>query len=150
MSTPEHRRLLGHKIAAVARQWRRVADDMLGELGVSNSASWCLIHIERDGPARQAELAEAMGVAQPSLVRTLDQLQGAGLIHRVRHPQDKRANLIGLTDAGEALVLRIEDRLGTLRESILTDIPDEAIELTAGLLDLNGARIGERKRQSRP
>ena len=150
MITDDHRRLLGHKITAVGRRWRRLADEMLGELGMSDSAGWCLVHIQRDGPARQAELAEALGVAQPSLVRTLDRLQGAGLIHRVQHPEDKRSNLIGLTDAGEALVGRIEEKLDALHDAILSDVPDEAVELTAGMLDLIGARMMERERKGRP
>jgi MarR family transcriptional regulator for hemolysin len=150
MAAADHRRLLGPKITAVARQWRRSADETLSEMGMTDSAGWCLVHIRDDGPTRQAELAEALGVTQPSLVRTLDRLQGAGLIHRVQHPKDKRSNLIGLTDAGEALVVRIEEKLEAVRDAILKDIPDEAVELTAGMLDLIGARMLERERKGRP
>jgi MarR family transcriptional regulator for hemolysin len=143
------RRALAHKMASVARNWRQLADSALAEFGVSNSAGWCLIHIDRLGnEVRQAELAETLDIRQPSLVRTLDQLQAGGLVARATHPEDKRSNIITLTAAGRELVGGIEEKLGMLRAELLHDIPDEAIEIMVELLDLIGHRIAERRSQS--
>jgi len=146
MAPLDPRRALAHKMAPVARNWRRLADEALAELGVSNSAAWCLIHIERDGPTvRQSDLAESLDVAGPSLVRTLGQLESAGLVERAQHPGDKRSNLIGLTGKGEELVGRIEARLSELRADLLKDVPDDVVEVAVWLLDLLSLRIREYK-----
>lgn len=133
-------------MAAVARGWRQLADVALAELGVSNSAAWCLIHIERlGGEVRQNELAESLDIAQPSLVRTLDQVQAGGLVQRTPHPVDKRSNIISLTPAGKELVGRIEAKLETLRDELLIEVPDGAIEITVWLLDLLAERFDEKR-----
>lgn len=148
MSITESKRLLAHKMAPVARGWRQLADSALAEFGVSNSAGWCLIHIDRmGGDVRQAELAESLDISQPSLVRTLDQVQAAGLVARTPHPEDKRSNIIGLTPAGQDLVGQIEERLGLLRADLLQGVPDEAIMIMVEMLDLLSQRIGERRSQ---
>ncbi|SER48580.1 MarR family transcriptional regulator, transcriptional regulator for hemolysin [Sphingobium sp. YR768] len=148
MPITESKRLLAHKMAAVARGWRQLADSALAEFGVSNSAGWCLIHIDRmGGDVRQSELAESLDISQPSLVRTLDQVQAAGLVGRTPHPEDKRSNIIGLTSAGKDLVGRIEERLGLLRADLLQGVPDEAIMIMVEMLDLLSQRIGERRSQ---
>lgn len=146
MPLSDPKRALAHKMASVARVWRQLADTALAEFGVSNSAAWCLIHIERlGGDVRQNELAESLDIAQPSLVRTLDQVQASGLVQRTPHPDDKRSNIISLTEAGQDLVGRIETKLDTLRTELLTDVPDDAIEVAVWLLDLLSLRIAEKR-----
>lgn len=146
MPLSEPKRALAHKMAPVARAWRQLADTALAEFGVSNSAGWCLIHIDRlGGEVRQNELAESLDISQPSLVRTLDQVQASGLVTRLQHPDDKRSNIISLTPMGQELVARIEDKLGALRAELLEDVSDEVVEAAVWLLDLLSLRIAERK-----
>lgn len=144
MALLDPQRALAHKMAPVARNWRRLADEALAELGVSNSAAWCLLHIERDGPTvRQTDLADSLDVAGPSLVRTLAQLESAGLVERAQHPNDKRSNLIGLTEKGHELAGRAEARLADLRADLLKDVPDDVVEVAVWLFDLLNLRIRE-------
>ena len=149
MSRSELKRTLAHKMPQVARQWRQLADLALAEFGVSNSAGWCLIYLDRLGPdARQADLAEELGITQPSLVRTLDQLQAAGLVERVPNPDDRRSNRVAFTPEGQELVGRIEARLENLRRELLDGVPNAAIEIIVNLLNLLERRIAERRGQS--
>ncbi|QDC38312.1 MarR family winged helix-turn-helix transcriptional regulator [Sphingobium fuliginis] len=149
MSRSELKRALAHKMPQVARQWRQLADLALAEFGVSNSAGWCLIYLDRLGPdVRQADLAEELGIAQPSLVRTLDQLQAAGLVERVPNPDDRRSNRVAFTAEGQELVGRIEARLENLRRELLDGVPDAAIEIIVNLLNLLERRMAERRGQS--
>ncbi|MEV4935627.1 MULTISPECIES: MarR family winged helix-turn-helix transcriptional regulator [unclassified Sphingobium] len=149
MSRSELKRALAHKMPQVARQWRQLADLALAEFGVSNSAAWCLIYLDRLGAdARQADLAEELGITQPSLVRTLDQLQAAGLVERVPNPDDRRSNRIAFTPEGRELIGRIEARLEDLRRELLEGVPDAAIEIIVNLLNLLERRMAERRGQS--
>ena len=148
MSRSELKRTLAQKVPQVARNWRHLADDVLAELRISNSAGWCLVHLDRMEPdLRQADLAEELGITQPSLVRTLHQLESMGLVERVPNPEDKRSNRVALTPAGRALAQRIEERLSELRRELLDGVPDAAIEIVVNLMELLGRRIAERRQQ---
>ena len=48
----------------------------------------------------QTRLAEATGIEKSSLVLFLDALERDGWVERVRHPNDRRAHIIHLTDEG--------------------------------------------------
>ncbi|KFG90294.1 MarR family transcriptional regulator [Sphingobium herbicidovorans NBRC 16415] len=148
MSRLEMERALARKLPLLARSWRALADEALAEFRVSNSAGWCLVHLDRLGAeARQADLAQLLGITQPSLVRTLDQLEAMALVERVPNPDDKRSNTIRFTAAGKELAGLIEERLDGLRRELLDGVPDAAIEITANLLELFGRRIAERRQR---
>lgn len=148
MSRPELERALAQRMPQVARNWRHLADAVLAELRISNSAGWCLIHLARMGAdTRQADLAEELGITQPSLVRTLHQLEAMGLVERIPNPDDKRSNRVALTEAGHGLAQKIEERLSDLRRELLDGVPDAAIEIVVNLMELLGRRIAERRQQ---
>ncbi|AMK19514.1 MULTISPECIES: MarR family transcriptional regulator [Sphingobium] len=148
MSRLEMERALARKLPLLVRSWRALADEALAEFRVSNSAGWCLVHLDRLGAeTRQADLAELLGITQPSLVRTLDQLEAMALVKRASNPDDKRSNRIGFTPAGKELAGRIEERLDGLRRELLDGVPDAAIEITVNLLELFSRRIAERRQR---
>src|SRR3546814_7849471 len=74
--------------------------------------------------------------SQPSLVRTLDQLQAAGLVERVPNPDDRRSNRVAFTAEGKELVGQIEARLANLRRELLEGVPDRSEEHTSELQSL--------------
>ena len=142
-------RVLAQKMPQVARNWLLLANEALAEFRVSNSAGWCLVHLDRLGPdARQADLADELGITQPSLVRTLDQLEAMALVERVPNPEDKRSNRIAFTPEGKQLAGRIETRLSALRCELLEGVPDAAVEIAVNLMELLGRRIAERRKQA--
>ena len=145
MSRRSLERALATRMSPTARAWQRLADQVLATLGISNSAGWALVHLERlDDGARQGELARAIGITEPSLVRTLHQLERAGLVTRRADEGDRRANLLHLTDEGKATAQRIDTRLADLRSELLIEIPAEEIEAAVRVIDRVAARIAER------
>lgn len=139
---------MARKLPEVARNWRQLSDEALAEFRVSSSAGWCLVYLGRMGlDARQSDLAEQLGITQPSLVRTLNQLEAMRLVERVTRPDDKRSNRIAFTPAGQELTQRIEARLSELQSELLDGVPDAAIEITVNLLELLGRRIAERRQR---
>ncbi|WP_240524361.1 transcriptional regulator SlyA, partial [Enterobacter hormaechei] len=60
----------------------------------------------------QIQLAKAIGIEQPSLVRTLDQLEEKGLISRQTCASDRRAKRIKLTEKAEPLINEMEEVIG--------------------------------------
>lgn len=141
--------MLATRLSPTSRAWRQLADVELAELRLSNATSWCLIWLDRLGPdLRQIDLARAMEITQPSLVRTLNQLEASGLIRRVSDPDDRRTNKLQLTEEGQALASRIETRLRTVRAELLSDLSDEDIAAALRVCDVLSRRIAERRQQS--
>ena len=130
----------------IAGAWQRLADAALASLDISNSQGWALVHLARMGPdTRQSDLARAIGITEASLVRTLHQLEHAGLIARQTNPQDRRSNRLVLTGAGVAMADSIDSRLIELRADLLDGIPDDDLEASVRVLDRVAQRIAERR-----
>lgn len=114
------------------RQWRRLADTATDAHGISDAAALPLVMIRRmEGEPRQNALAEAIGIEGPSLVRLLDGLCAAGLVQRQADATDRRAKVLSLTPAGEAVVAKIEADLDRLRERVFAGVSEADLE--AGL-----------------
>lgn len=85
-----------------------------------------------DGPLPPGEIAELERVSAPSMTRTVNRLVEEGYAERAKHPTDGRIVLIGLTDAGRALIdearhrqdLWVTSRLRRLTEEELAVVPD--------------------------
>jgi DNA-binding MarR family transcriptional regulator len=84
---------------------------------------------------RAGELAEVLEVGGATLTVTADTLERRGLIERVRGlPDDRRAVVLGLTPAGQALYRALKARSVTGIAELLTEsTPDERAALVTGL-----------------
>lgn len=71
---------------------------------------------------------KAIGIEQPSLVRTLDQLEEKGLISRQTCASDRRAKRIKLTEKAEPLISEMEAVINKTRAEILHGISAEELE----------------------
>lgn len=93
---------LGSDLARLVRVWRALIDHRLKPLALTQT-HWVTLHsINRLPPEQsQIQLAKAIGIEQPSLVRTLDQLEEKGLITRHTCANDRRAKRIKLTEAAD-------------------------------------------------
>jgi DNA-binding MarR family transcriptional regulator len=76
---------------AIVRTARRLRQEAGGELGPATSAA--LATIERQGPLSPSELAEREGIKRPTAARILGKLEKAGLVTRIRDPEEGRVLL---------------------------------------------------------
>jgi DNA-binding MarR family transcriptional regulator len=72
-----------------------------------------LLRAERPAALPTLALAERLISRAPDITRMLDKLEGRGLVTRERRPENRRVVLVGITDAGLAL---LRDIAGPLRE----------------------------------
>ncbi|MFO0618537.1 MAG: MarR family transcriptional regulator [Polyangiaceae bacterium] len=77
----------------------------------------------RDGQT-PSEIAEAIGVEGPTVVRALQRMAAAGLVTRTRHPDDGRQVAIHLTPAGARLRTKIPRAMQEVEERALADFSD--------------------------
>ena len=110
--------------------------------GLSLSARAVLGTLADDGPTRLTGLATAGGITQPAMTQLVGRLERAGLVVRLIDPDDGRATLVDITDAGRALRAQLRqtqrDNLAELLEALSPD--DEAtlslaMRVAAPLLD---------------
>jgi len=63
-----------------------------------------LVLIQHNPGLTQSRLAQAIGIDRSTLVNSLDRLEARRLVERSASPTDRRANVLQLTAAGEALL----------------------------------------------
>ncbi|KEF29874.1 MAG: MarR family transcriptional regulator [Gammaproteobacteria bacterium] len=116
-------------VARVTRRWRKMLDERLKDLGVTQARWSTMVYLSKGGEGlTQRELACLMAIENPTLVRLLDSLEQQGLIERRPCPDDRRARRLFLTQAGKEFMDDLSARAEKLREELLVGITDEEIE----------------------
>lgn len=114
----------------VQRLARRIRNNR-ADGSMSDTKLGVLFRLE-ESPAAPGQLAERERVAPPSMNRTLNALEEAGLVARSPDPDDARKVVVTLTDAGSAVIRetrRLRASWFTARLAELT--PDERAALEA-------------------
>lgn len=126
---------LGSDLARLVRIWRALIDHRLKPLELTQT-HWVTLHNIHQLPPEQSQiqLAKAIGIEQPSLVRTLDQLEHKGLISRQTCANDRRAKRIKLTEKAEPLIQEMEAVISHTRGDILAGISAEELEMLTSLI----------------
>ncbi|MDA0239636.1 MAG: MarR family transcriptional regulator [Proteobacteria bacterium] len=121
----------------LAHRWRRVVDDQLRPLGLSQ-ATWRTLYFvsQAGGEIVQKNLAFAIGIEGPSLVHLLDSLEKSRLIERKISSADRRAKAVHLTDAGKKQVLQIRKILEDVRGALLSNLSAKQITMSLDVFDL--------------
>lgn len=118
-------------VARVTRRWRKMLDERLKDLGVTQARWSTMVYLEKGGEGlTQRELAGLMAIENPTLVRLLDSLEQQGLIERRPCPNDRRARRLYLTRDGRAFMDVLSERAEKLRDEMLEGISDKEIECT--------------------
>ena len=125
---------LGSDLARLVRVWRALIDHRLKPLELTQT-HWVTLHnINRLPPEQsQIQLAKAIGIEQPSLVRTLDQLEEKGLITRHTCANDRRAKRIA-DRRGRSDHQEVDSVITSTRSEILSGITADEVHLLVGLI----------------
>jgi len=125
---------LGERLALLTSLLRR--DVRIGQ--ISPTQALVLATLDRQGPKRVSELADIAHVAQPTMTTLLRKMADDGVVSRESDPDDQRAVLIGLTDAGRGLVRQVRaarEQLLDARLAGLAEADREAIARAIPALD---------------
>src|SRR3984957_16859598 len=102
-----------------------VVRHMSDRTALNLTASMVLDTLNREGPLRVTTLAAAAGIGQPSMTELVQRLERQRLVTRVDDPEDGRAALVTITDAGRA---PLDDQRRGRRDQLaelLTALPAE-------------------------
>lgn len=126
---------LTHTLIHVARAYKSAADALTADFELSHASAWPVLMISRLGDGvRPGQVADAVGIEPPSLVRIIDQLVAAGLVLRQDDPSDRRAKTLTLTSAGKNIAERLEKALAPFRRDLFKGMPPADIETTVRVL----------------
>src|SRR6478672_3510507 len=101
---------------------------------LSLTSALALSRLNEEGPIRLTALAAAEGIAQPSMTQLIQRLQRQGLATRINDPEDGRAALVNITNAGRALLnARRRDRRDRLAELLMALSPEDEATLTLAM-----------------
>ena len=107
---------------------------LVDRAGLSATAYQTLTGLTREGPVRLTALAATEGISQPSMTQLIQRLERQGLTTRVDDPEDGRALLVDVSDAGRALLARQHRRRRErLNELLSTVSPEDEATLTLAM-----------------
>jgi DNA-binding MarR family transcriptional regulator len=121
---------------ALTRTARRLRQEAGTELGPSQAAA--LATIERHGPLAPSELAERERIKRPTATRILGHLERAGLVERIRDPEDGRSSILSISADGSALLRKLRARKTAYLANHLRELPADdvaALERAADVLE---------------
>ncbi|QUS36290.1 MarR family winged helix-turn-helix transcriptional regulator [Falsirhodobacter algicola] len=82
---------------------------MLTPIGIRPKQARILNVLNRIGPSSQKMLSEQFGVTSGSMSTMIDRLVAAGLVHREKHPDDKRTDVVSLSKRGRDALIKVRD-----------------------------------------
>ena len=112
---------LGFLLSKTHHRFHDRADEVLEPLGIQIRHFGALKTLARGVPS-QRELADRLNVSGPVVVEMIDALEARGFVERRRDPADRRNNSLSVTEAGQALVEQLTERLSAASEDLTAPI----------------------------
>jgi MarR family transcriptional regulator for hemolysin len=142
----------GLLLFGTARAWRTKLDQRLRPLGLSQGKWRTLMLLSQGGnKLTQKEIAERMGIEEPTLAGLLNRLQNDGWIKRRESPNDRRCKIIHLQRGSKPVLAKIFNAAHGLRHELIEDVPPDDLEACIRVLTrirkkaeapANGSRSG--------
>jgi MarR family transcriptional regulator, lower aerobic nicotinate degradation pathway regulator len=126
-STPDEaarlRNLPSRLLSMAATHADRRVNDALAARGARKWHYAVLATLAEFGPASQAELSERTRIYRSDLVAVINELTGAGLVERSADPDDRRRNVITMTEDGGTRLRELDDVLADAENEVLAALP---------------------------
>jgi len=129
-------RPIGLEVATTAKALTRAFNTALARAGGTQPIWLILLSLKQQPRRSQLDLARAVGIGNPTLTRHLDGLERAGLIVRLRDPDDRRNSHVELTDAGDELFFRLRNTAVTFDSRLRSGFSQDELDQLRGWLAL--------------
>lgn len=120
---------------AVSRQLRKLTRHGMDPLGVTPSQARALRMLRHHGSLRLGELSDRLRIAPRSATEVVDGMQDRGWCERRPDPADRRAAVVVLTEAGEAIVRAIRTVQVEQAEKYFAALDESERRILAAILD---------------
>ena len=112
------------------------AQRLVAEAGVRRHHFAVLAALEESGAASQAELGRRVWIDRSDLHAVLNELEGDGLVARVRDERDRRRNLVRLTPSGAERLDDLQARVEAAQDALLAPLSEPERDELRRLLSL--------------
>lgn len=123
-----HQALIKHTAFLLARMGHVAAKlfaSRLEQLDITTRMWGALNVLDAEGAITQQKLGQSTGIDPSSMVATVDDLEAAGLVERHRHPSDRRAHALHVTEKGRATLTRGRQVARGVQEELLAPLSAE-------------------------
>lgn len=116
---------VSHAIFRVARLHKTLAGQLLRQAGLYPNQELVMMRLWTEGPQRQVDLIRMLQSEAPTMTRTIQRLEKAGLVRTSRSPDDRRAIIVEATAESETLRHEVEQAWATLESSTVGRWPED-------------------------
>jgi len=135
----------GPLLHGAARAWRLKLDERLRPMGLSQAKWRTLLHLSIAPEAlTQTQIADRLGIEEPTLVTLLHRLEREGWVKRANAPHDRRCKLVLLGRRAQSVIAHINAAADELRHELLADIAASELETCIDVLTRIRARAENR------
>ena len=136
---PALARHTGYLLSRLGTIGQRHFAERMGTLGLTPRMWGVLNVLDAEGALTQQALGLCVGMDPSSMVATIDELEAKGLVQRRRHPNDRRAYALHMTDSGRETLSRGREVARAAQDELLAGLTaDERAQLHALLLRVAG------------
>lgn len=118
----------GYQLRRVTSAAMPGVNKALGLSGLRRSTFASLAVIVDTPGLNQGQLADALAIERPNLVRIVDELEDRGLIQRCKSPNDRRAYALRATQEGRKVLSRASAALRRFELSLVNGLSPKEIE----------------------
>ncbi|WP_063061325.1 MarR family winged helix-turn-helix transcriptional regulator [Nocardia sienata] len=112
----------------------RATEQALADTGSRRYHYAVLTTLREAGAASQAELGRRTGIDRSDMVAVLNELVARGFADRTADPEDRRRNIVTLTEPGNAHLDDLDRRLDRAQDELLTALSADERRTLVGLL----------------
>ena len=106
----------------VALPAQRIIAEALASVGARRQHYSVLSALDEFGPASQATLGRRCGIDRSDMVALVNELAGAGRLERTPDAEDRRRNVIAITDAGRTFLSGLDRLLQDAQDDLLAPL----------------------------
>ena len=132
--TPFDRPPIGMNLARTSKLVAQAFDAALVEAGGTLPVWLTLLSVKSSELANQRELAGMIGIQGATLTHHLNAMEAQGLLTRRRDPDNRRVHLVELTQAGEAMFLKLRAAALIFDKRLRAGLPDDRLAEFAEVL----------------
>lgn len=105
-----------------------------GAAGVRGYHVRLMAALAQYGPLSQADLGRHTGIDPKDVVHALNEIEVRGLVAREPDPADRRRNVVTLTEAGDAELIRLDGVLARVQDEVTAPLTARERETLLRLL----------------
>ena len=144
MKTLDLKDSIGLMLKTSAKDWERAADiELRQRFGLTGGKWKIIVVLSLQEGITQKKIADMAFVEAPTLVPVIDKMEKDGYLTRQSDPNDRRNNLIFMTDKSREIVNPIIDCILEIRDIALNKISKKEMEIAKKVLQQISANTDE-------